>query len=249
VTGNIQTRASREQKAGREKLLELFRSHPLPPDQLLTNLALFMRSSVTAKLLYLNELYQLILPCPGVIMEFGVWWGQSLVTFESYRAIYEPYNYTRRVIGFDTFTGYESISSRDGDSSFVSEGAYSVAAGYEGFLAQLLAYHEQENVMGHLKKHEVIKGDATSTIVDYLAAHPETVIALAVFDLQLYEPTKKCLQAIRPHLTRGSVIALDEINCPDFPGETLALQEVFGLENLRISRSRFLPDRSYIVFD
>ena len=86
------------------------------------------------------------------------------------------------------------------------------------------------------------------TIEPYLRAHPETIIALAYFDLQLYEPTKKCLEAIKPHLTRGSVIAMDEINSPEFPGETLALNDVFGLQNLKITRSFFLPDRSYIVF-
>ena len=103
--------------------------------------------------------------------------------------------------------------------------------------------------MPHIKKYELVKGDAAVKIREYLERHPETVIALAYFDLQLYEPTKKCLEAIRPHLTRGSVIAMDEINCQEFPGETLALQEVWGLNKIKITRSQFLPDRSYIVFD
>jgi hypothetical protein len=103
--------------------------------------------------------------------------------------------------------------------------------------------------MSHLKKYELVKGDATVTIKKYVEQHPETIISLAYFDLQLYEPTKSCLEAIKPHLTKGSVIAMDEINCPEFPGETLALKEVFDLQKLHILRSAFLPDRSYIVFD
>jgi hypothetical protein len=245
----IQTRGSDKQINARETLLDLFNNNPLPKDELLTNLALFTRSSVLAKVLYLNELYQRILNTSGVIMEFGVWWGQNLVLFESLRAIYEPYNFTRRVVGFDTFEGYASVSAKDGRSDYVSEGAYSVSAAYEEFLTKLLDYHQQENAMPHIKKYEVVKGDATITIKQYLREHPETIIALAYFDLQLYAPTKSCLEAIRPHLTRGSVIAMDEINCPEFPGETLALKEVFGLENLRIRRSQFLPDRSFIIFD
>jgi hypothetical protein len=249
-SGNqIQTRGSEEQQAAREVLLDLFKNNPLPPEQLLTNLALFSRSSVLAKMLYIDELYRMIVNVPGVIMEFGIWWGQNLVLFESLRAIYEPYNYTRRVVGFDTFAGYASITDKDGDYDLVSKGAYSVSEGYEQYLARLLDYHERENTMGHIKKYELVKGDVILSAERYFEQHPETIVALAYFDLQLYEPTRKCLEAIKPNLTRGSVIALDEINCQEFPGETLALKEVFGLENLKIMRSRYLPDRSYIIFD
>jgi Macrocin-O-methyltransferase (TylF) len=245
----IQTRGTEKQLAARQTLLELYNNNPLPPDQLVTNLGLFTRASVLAKVMYINELYQRIINTPGVIMEFGVWWGQNLVFFESMRAMYEPYNYTRRVVGFDTFTGYTTITEKDGNNELVAEGAYSVSEGYEQYLNRLLDYHEQENAMGHIKKHELVKGDVTITTEQYLKKHPETIIALAYFDLQLYEPTKKCLEVIKPHLTRGSVIAMDEINCREFPGETLALKEVWGLDKLRIIRSQFLPDRSYIIFD
>lgn len=34
-------------------------------------------------------------------MEFGVRWGQNLALFESFRGIYEPYNYNRKIVGFD----------------------------------------------------------------------------------------------------------------------------------------------------
>lgn len=245
----IQTRGSEKQLAARANLLELFENNPLPPEQLLTNLLLFTRSSVLAKVFYLNELYQRILDKPGVIMEFGVWWGQNMVLFESLRAIYEPYNYTRRVVGFDTFTGYASISDKDGDSDYVSDGAYSVSHDYESFLARLLNYHQQENSMPQITKYDLVKGDAGKELKEYLNKHPETIIALAYFDMQLYKPTKECLEAIKPHLTRGSVIAMDEINSLEFPGETIALKEVWDLNKLKIIRSQFLPDRAFIVFD
>jgi len=249
MTHKIQSHGSEEQLRARAELLKLFRENPLPPEELLTNLLLFTRSSVLAKVFYLDELYRLILDKPGVIMEFGVWWGQNVVLFESLRAIHEPYNYTRRVIGFDTFSGYASISDQDGKSEYVSQGAYSVSHNYSEFLSRLLDYHEQENSMPQIKKYELVAGDAGEKVNEYLSNHPETIIALAYFDMQLYKPTKACLQAIKPHLTRGSVIAMDEINNLDFPGETLALKEVWDLEQLKIFRSQFLPDRSFIVFE
>jgi hypothetical protein len=48
---------------------------------------------------------------------------------------------------------------------------------------------------------------------------------------------------------RGSVLAMDELNSKDFPGETIALREVFGLDKYRIVKSEFLPDRSYIIIE
>jgi hypothetical protein len=246
----LQSRASVDQQEARAVLQELFLTSPLPPEQLLVNLGLYMRSSVIAKLLYVNELYTQVLSIPGVIMEFGVWWGQNLALFESLRAVYEPYNYTRKVIGFDTFDGYTAISAEDGDHELVAAGQYAVGGGpYVRYLERLLDYHQRENVMSHVRKFELVSGDATVTTGEYLRSHPETIVALAYFDMQLYEPTRACLEALKPHLVRGSVIALDELNSDEFPGETIALREVFGLDRFRIQRSRFLPDRSYMIIE
>jgi hypothetical protein len=248
-THKLQTRAAPHQVEARQALGDLFAGTPLPREQLLVNPGLYMRSSVLAKILYVDELYRKIVDVPGVILEFGVWWGQNLALFESLRAIHEPYNHTRKVVGFDTFSGYPAIGPQDGTGDVSCVGTYSVAPEYERHLSAVLDYHQHENVTGHIKKYELVKGDVSETIGRYLAEHPETIIALAYFDLQLYEPTKKCLRAIRPYLTRGSVVALDEVNCPEFPGETQALREEWGLDGLRLTRSRFLPDRTILTFE
>src|SRR4051812_12312910 len=92
-----------EQVKARNQQMELVRQTPLPPQELITNLGLYLRSRVAAKILYLNELYPTVLHLPGVVMEFGCWWGANLALLSSLRAVHEPYNYTRRVVGFDTF--------------------------------------------------------------------------------------------------------------------------------------------------
>jgi hypothetical protein len=233
----------------RGKLLRLFKETPIPDEDLLVNLGLYTRAVILAKVLYLNELYQKILRLPGIVVELGVWWGANLALFESFRSVYEPYNWTRKVVGFDTFEGYKGISPRDGTSRYVAPGGFAVTAGYEEYLRQVLEAHEQDNVNAQVKKYDLVPGDVVETIDIYLAERPETIIALAYFDLALYQPTKKCLEAIRPHLVRGSVLAMDELNSRDFPGETVALKEVLGLDKYRIVRSRFLPDRSYVVIE
>ena len=241
----LQSRASERQVEARKRLVELFKESPLPVEQLLVNLHLYMRSSVIAKVLYIDELYQEIIDIPGVIMEFGTWWGANLALFQSLRAVYEPYNYTRKVVGFDTFTGYPQVDPEDGMGDIAEVGGYFVGENYEKHLTNLLDYHELENNLHHIRKYEIVKGDVDTTVNGYFAEHPETIIALAYFDLQLYRPTRKCLEAIRPYIIKGTVIAMDELNCPEFPGETVAFKEVWGLNKHRIVRSRYLPDRSY----
>jgi len=228
-------------------MAELFRNTPLPEEELMVNLHLYMRSSVLAKVCYVKELYERIVDLPGIVMEFGTWWGANMVLFENLRAIHEPYNYSRRIVGFDTFEGYKGITEKDGNDDLVFEGNYGVSGDAAGHLRELLDTHERENVMGHIRKSEVICGDVVETLPRYLAAHPETIVSLAYLDMQIYKPTEVCLKAIEPYLVKGSVLAMDELNCPEFPGETEAFREVFGTKESRLIRSRYLPDRCYYV--
>lgn len=244
----MQKTGTEEQMSNRKKLNNLFQNSPMPIEHLMINLGLYMRSSVLAKTLYINELYEKIVHLPGSIMEFGSWYGTNLALFESLRAIYDPYNYTRKVIGFDTYDGYENLSTNDGKSELVQEGQYSIPENYIDYLKEVLDFHQKENVLHHIKKYELIKGDATKSVYEYLEKNQHTMISLAYFDMQLYEPTKKCLEAIKPYLVSGAIIAMDEINNDNYPGETIAFREVFGLGNYEIHKSRYLPDRSYIIY-
>jgi hypothetical protein len=45
------------------------------------------------------------------------------------------------------------------------------------------------------------------------------------------------------------VIAFDELNDAVFPGETLALKEVFGLDRYRLVHTPYSSARSYLVVD
>jgi len=242
-------RGSSEEVEARKQLLDLFKQSPIPDDEMLVNLGLYLRSTQLAKILYLDELYQRIVKLPGIIVEFGVWWGANLALFESFRSVYEPYNWTRKVVGFDTLKGYPSIAPKDGSSAYAKIGGYTVSEGYEAYLSRMLDAHEADNVMSHLKKYSLVKGDVLETVDGYFVDNPETIIALAYFDLALYEPTKKCLESIRPHLMRGSVIAMDELNSHDFPSPTIGLRVVRRLVKCQVVSTGFLHNRSYLIIE
>src|SRR5271170_7968164 len=60
-----------------------------------------------------NEIFKKILDVHGHIVECGVFMGGGLLTWAQFSAIYEPYNHTRRIVGFDTFAGFPNLSQRD----------------------------------------------------------------------------------------------------------------------------------------
>ena len=82
-----------------------------------------------ARILYYNDLYKKILDVPGVICEFGVQWGSTLSQLIALRSIYEPFNTSRKVIGFDTFAGFPSVDVKDGGGA--QKGDYGSETGHK----------------------------------------------------------------------------------------------------------------------
>lgn len=245
----IKERISDADRATRDALLKAFHDSPIPDAEFLKNLALYLRRPELERIFFMREMYEKIVDVHGIVVEFGVRWGANLALFETLRGIFEPYNHNRRIVGFDTFAGFPSVHEKDGTADIATPGAYSVTPDYEAYLEAVLGLREAENPKAFVRKTSLVAGDASQTLPQFLKENPETIIALAYFDFDIYQPTRDCLEAIRPHLTRGSIIGFDELNIRDFPGETLALRDVFGLDRFRIQRSRFSGVNSYVVVD
>jgi hypothetical protein len=187
----------------------------------------------------MNEIYRRILQVPGVVMEFGSLWGRRLAVFMALRELYEPYDYTRKVIGFDTFSGFPAIHEKDGRHPEIHPGSMSLPDGYEQHLRDVLEAHESDSALAHIHRFDLRRGDVQHTLPEYFAQHPETIISLAYFDLDLYEPTKTCLELIRPRLVPGSILAFDELVHPNFPGETQALLDILDLSQVTLQKLPF----------
>ena len=244
----IETTASGDQQAARARLVDLFRSSPLPTEDLLFNLGLYTRSSLLVKFLVLSEIYERFMHVPGLICEFGTWWGQNLVLLENLRAIHEPFNKQRRIVGFDTFEGYTPAGQRDKKSDVWQEHSYSTGTGWMDQLRALLRTHEQSNVLGNISDvHELVQGDVALTAPAWFAARPESIVAFAYFDMGLYEPTRASMEAIRPHLVPGSCILLDELTWSESPGEAIAFKEVFGRAGYRLERLAKYPSKALVT--
>ncbi|MCE2772735.1 MAG: crotonobetainyl-CoA--carnitine CoA-transferase [Bacteroidetes bacterium] len=246
VTKSIASEAEQERRLA---FVNSYKNNPIPENEQLSNVGLFVKRQELTKMMFLSDIYKMMLPVHGVIMEFGVRWGQNLVTLTNLRGMLEPYNYSRKIIGFDTFEGFPSVHDKDGSHGIITEGAFSVTPNYEDYLAGVLDYHEKESPLSHIKKNSLVKGDAVKSLEIYLKEHPETIVAFAYFDFDIYEPTKKCLELLKPHLTKGSIIGFDELLDPQFPGETVALRETLGLHNVAIKRMPYCGIQSYVIVE
>jgi len=234
-----------EEKKNQKKLVELLKNSPLPDNELLANLGLYITSKNLSRLLFFYEIYKKIVEMHGVIMEFGTRWGQTTSVLSALRGIFEPFNRTRKIIGFDTFSGHLGMSEKDGRAHRCVDGSYGVQKKYEKYLEQILKLQERLNPISHLKKFELVKGDVVQTLPQYLKRHQETIISLAVCDMDLYNPTKAVLKIIHPYLCKGSILVFDEL-CDDiFPGETVALTDALNIRKLKIRR---LPMTSRLAY-
>jgi hypothetical protein len=200
--------------------------------------------STIARLLYLAEIYDLILSTPGSILEFGVHHGASSSILTNLRAIKEPYNYNRKLFIFDTFNGFLGSSNKDGKGG--GDGKFNLPNTYKETLHELLTIHQMLNPLPDIVKHQIYEGDASQTVHDFLDENSHAVVALAIFDMDIYQPTIDALTAIAPRMTKGSIIVFDQFNYDQYPGETKAVMDYFNLNDLKMYKSALMPHCSWV---
>lgn len=238
-------RASNGELQSRQQILSLLENNPVDSKEVLLNLGLFIEPRLLSRLLFLNFLYEKILPTQGIIMDLGTRWGQNAVVCSTLRAIYEPYNYQRKIVAFDTFDGFAGAGELDGMIQEIN-GQGAMPTDYDTILKNLLNAHEHLHPINHIVKNQVVKGDVSITVPEYIKQNPETIVALAYFDLDLYKPTYNTIKNIENRLTVGSILAFDELNYDSAPGETLAVIDALGLRNIAVKRFPYCSRVSYI---
>ena len=151
------------------------------------------------------------------------------MTWHHLKSIFRPLDTQKKLIGFDTFEGFVEASPEDenivkkyvtGDFAYDS---YS-------FLQNALDIHSRHHYLSSIaSNHELIKGDACTTIPQYIDDNKHTLCSLLYLDFDVYKPTLIALKNFLPRMVKGSIIAFDQVNCPEFPGETLALLDSLNL--------------------
>lgn len=248
IKGKLSFKNISEETAELEILKNLY-SKKIPDEELLENLGMFFTSKNLSRILCLDYLYRLQIKINGNIFDFGTRWGQNATIFSTLRGIYEPFNRHKRVFAFDTFSGFNKINKKDGKSKLMKVGNLKTTRDYSKFLENHLDLIDSLNPISHIKKNMVNKGDAPKILKELLKKNQELIVSLAYFDFDLYEPTLKCIELLKPRFVKGTVLAFDELNDKDSPGETLALMKSLGLNNIRLERFKYASRISYCIFE
>lgn len=225
-----------------------FESSQIKTSNKLQSFSKYVRRQDISRFLAKNELFKLQLNLPGSIIECGCYMGQGLMTFSQLSSIYEPYNHTRRIIGFDTFEGFPSVDEKDFNREVEwNKGDLATVKNVEEEISESIRLHDKNRPLGHIPKTELVIGDISNTIDEYINNNKHLVISMLYLDFDIYEPTKIALQKFASRIPKGGVIAFDELNAHNCPGETLALLETMGIKNLELKKTQFDPYICYCV--
>lgn len=223
-----------------------FDQSPCPTADKLSNFPKYVRRQDIARFLCRYEIFKRQLHIKGSIVECGVHHGGGAMTWAQISATLEPYNYHRQIIGFDTFQGFPAVADQDGAGENARVGAF--REGYDTYaeLSHAIAEFDGNRFISHKRKVELVKGDANQTIPAYLGENRHLLISLLYLDFDIYEPTVTALTYLLPRIPKGGIVAFDEVNNADWPGETLALLERLELRYHRLECLEFEPNISFI---
>lgn len=226
------------------RIVDIFERSIEPMEARLATFPRYARRAHITRFIALYELFKMVLPIKGSVIDCGVFRGFSFMTWAKLSAVLEPNNLTRRVYGFDSFQGFPSVTSRDSpERTGVEQG--DLAASGEAELRELIDVFDTDRFLGHIPKAHLISGDILETLPAFIDENQHLLVSLLFLDVDLYEPTRLALDLLLPRMPKGAVLAFDELDNPLWPGETQALLESSRFEGLRLKRLDFDPYIAY----
>jgi len=197
---------------------------------------LFASRILTTSMLSRIDLFRMIPDIPGAIVECGVYKGNSLMLYLQLSILLEPYAINRTIYGFDTFEGFRSIDPeadpKDIDQTMFSDTDASI-------LERSIKLNDLVRPVSRIPRCEIIKGDIVKTVPEFVKNKPELSVAMLILDTDLYQPSKVALESFLPLMPQGGIVVLDEVCYRNFAGETKAVKEVLGLNNIKLKRLPF----------
>ena len=174
------------------------------------------------------ELFKKVSWLAGDIVECGVFKGASLSRFIKLRSLFEN-PYSKKIIAFDTFDEFPETSyepDKKTREEFI-EAAGSKSMSKEHLISVLTRLNLYQNI-------ELVEGDILQTVPEHVKNKPYLKISLLHIDVDLYEPTKVCLEELYPLVVRGGIVILDDYGA--FAGANKAIDEFFTGHEIRIQK-------------
>ena len=215
------------------------------------NFTKYVRRHELARFMAQYDLFKRIANVKGSIVECGVYEGSGVMAWAKISETLEPYNFLRKIYGFDTFEGFPSISPADltGPGAVAEVGRLKPEYDVLDELRVCISAMDATRLIQHQEKVQLIKGDALHTIPEFLKENQHVLVSLLYLDFDLYEPTLLALKTFLPRMPKGAIVAFDELNDAKWPGETRALLETFNLNQYKLESFPFEPHISFVTLD
>jgi hypothetical protein len=162
----------------------------------LDNFPKYVGRQAMSRFLARYELFKMVINVKGSIVEAGVHNGGGVLAWAKMSSIFEPYATKRKIIAFDTFEGFPDVCEKDKGLTSLEcckKGGFSLEYDVYSELQDCIKEYDENRFLNQISKIDLVKGDATVTIPQYLKNNPHLVIALLFLDFDIYEPTKVAL--------------------------------------------------------
>ena len=166
---------------------------------------------------------------PGAIVECGVWRGGMMMLAA---LIGEEVGERRDLWLYDTFAGVTEPTIEDGFEVNRTYHYWKSKGDAWGFGGSMGKVSKNMGKTGYQGWVGYVKGDVLETIPKSV---PNEIAALRI-DVDLYRPTKHCLEHLYPLLSVGGVLVLDDYGC--FDGARQAVDDYIEKSDLQLLLSR-----------
>lgn len=211
----------------------------------------FARTIDITRFLVFYECFKKIVDIHGSICEIGVLHGNCTFSMAHFSEIFEPRNYLREIIGFDTFEGNPmNFSDKDKINSQENENFARFNANTVSSFSDVQASADLFESGKHLtqfKKIRLIKGDACETIPSFVNSNTGLIVSMIILAVDMYDPSVAAFRNLYPLMPKGGLVLLGASGFNQNPGETQALFDEVGISNIELKRFDFATKWSYFI--
>ena len=166
------------------------------------------------KFLIQYEIFKKTISLNGEILELGVYKGNSILRFATFKKIHCPH---KSIYGFDTFDKFPKAKNKEDK---IQRKKFILDAGINSISKnKLIKILKKKNCD---KKVKLISGNVMNTLPKFCQKNKKIKISFLNLDLDMYEPSKVALELLYPKLVKNGIILLD--NFQSFFGETKSVK-------------------------
>ena len=170
------------------------------------------------------EIFKKTSKIPGVIIECGVFKGNSISRFILFRDLLLK-DSKKKVFGFDVFGKFPS-QKNSRDNKFAKNHDKNIGVGTN------ISFLNKAFKKKNFSNYKLIKGNIEKTLDLFLKKNKKIKISFLHLDLDVYKPTLFALEKLYEKVSKGGIILLDDYG--KVFGATKATKDFFKKRNIKL---------------